>query len=295
MKTILVLTDFSDKADHAAHYALKLAQQTKAQLLLCNMFMVPYSEPMSTQVAWPMENFQTIEEDSKNELTQLAGRLNGKLDSELDEGDFRPIIEQCSKSGAIAHIFAELATNHQILMAVISQHKSSASNFVFEDHARSIIEKANFPVFVVPDYEPFKDFKKIAFATDLSISDIDVLHSLSGFAKLIDAEILVTHVDDQNSDDQEAKQSVKHYFNMDSSEIKSKNIFYRTIKSKSITTGLDWLADNENIDLLVLVHRKRNFFQRLLEGSVTHRMANHLTKPMLVFPNSKVLEVLPEF
>ena len=174
MKTILVLTDFSDKADHAAHYALKLAQQTKANLLVCNMFMVPYSEPMSTQVAWPMENFQTIEEDSNNELAALTGRLNLKLDSELSEGDFRPIIEPCSKSGAIAHIFAELAANYQILMAVISQHKTGASNFVFEDHARSFIEKANFPVFVVPDYEPFNDFKKIAFATDLSISDIDV-------------------------------------------------------------------------------------------------------------------------
>ena len=82
---------------------------------------------------------------------------------------------------------------------------------------------------------------------------------------------------------------------MVSSEINYKKIFYRTIKSKSVTNGLDWLADNEEIDLLVLVHRKRNFFQRLLEGSVTHRMANHLTKPLLVYPNSKVLETLPVF
>jgi len=54
MKTILVLTDFSINADHAAHYALKLAQRIGANLLLCNMYELPQDITTTDRKNWPL-------------------------------------------------------------------------------------------------------------------------------------------------------------------------------------------------------------------------------------------------
>ena len=296
MKTILVLTDFSIRAEHAAHYALKLAEKIKANLLLCNIFQSSAAEPKFSHVTWPVENYVNFEQDSVDELNELSNRLNRLLDNKIAEGEFRPVIELCSKAGPVGYAIKKLTSSYNILMAVVSTHSTDVmSAFLLEDHASEIIEKANCPVLVVPFQAHFSGFKKISFATDLSHSGMDIMHCLYGLTKYFDSEILITHVADPNSLDMEEHHIVKQFFDQGYSKINYPRIYYRAIKSKSVTAGLDWLSEHTDIDLLVLVHRKRNFFQKIFDESVTQKLADHLIKPMLVFPGTKVQEPLPVF
>jgi len=188
-----------------------------------------------------------------------------------------------------------VASRHMVL-AVIGVHAADGlSSFLLGNHAREIIENANCPVLLVPYETMFNGYKKIAFATTLTSSDINVLHSLSSFAKYLNAEILITHVADEESPNPEDFNASKSFLEMVSSKIDYAKIFYRLIKGKNVDTSLDWLSAQIDIDLLVLVHHKRDFFQRIFEGSITQKLADHLTKPMLVFPFSKVQEALPVF
>jgi len=279
-----MLTDFSAGAESAASYALNLAQKANANLLICNMFLVPYTEPMTMQMAWPEESVNTIEEDSTAELMDLVARLNNILDYHPEGVGFRPEITYACKAGDISSILKEISTEYDLLMGVIAQHNGGKSiNFMFDDHARKIIEKANFPVLIAPEKLGFKGFNKIAFATDLSTSDLTVLQALSALSKSFDSEIVVTHINDEDALDDNEEKRVEHFFARVSAEINNPKISFRTTKSNSVTRGLDWLAVNTNIDLMVLVHRKRNFLYRLLEGSVTHRMSANIFKPLLIF------------
>src|SRR2546428_6666207 len=122
MKTILVLTDFSIRANHAAHYALKLAQKIKADILLCNIFMLPTHEPAAAQAARSEGEYKTLERTSNYDLRELAGRLNRYLSKEAIEGGYRPIIEYCSKAGEIADTINDINSNRHVLMAVIGMH-----------------------------------------------------------------------------------------------------------------------------------------------------------------------------
>ena len=61
---------------------------------------------------------------------------------------------------------------------------------------------------------------------------------------------------------------------------------YKLVQNQSVVNGIDWLAEYTDIDLLVLVHRKRHFLGKVFGNSVTKKLADHLTKPMLVFPDS---------
>jgi len=295
MKTLLVLTDFTINADHAAHYALKLARQIKANVLVCNVYpAVPAtSEPIHT--TWTTRNYQNFEEDSASDLSELVGRLKKQLDK-VPDTEFKPVIDQCSKAGSLTKAIHDITAKQHVLMAIIAMHNANSLNtFLLGDHASEIIDNAGCPVLIVPYQAPFKAYKKIAFATDLTHNGPDVLHSLYGITKYFDSEILITHVADGGTANIEKEHIIKHFFNQETAPINYPKIYYRAIQSKNVIAGLDWLAEHTDIDLMVLVHRKRNFFQKLFDSSVTQKLADHLTKPMLVFPGSKVHEALPVF
>src|SRR5476651_2914619 len=117
MKTILVMTDFSVRADHAAHYALKLAQKVKANLLLCNVFLgATYGPGTAEPLGLYPDDYRTYEEGSITELAELANRLNRQLNTEPAEGEYRPAIRYACKSGPVADAINDIALSNHVLM-----------------------------------------------------------------------------------------------------------------------------------------------------------------------------------
>jgi nucleotide-binding universal stress UspA family protein len=293
MKTILVLTDFSINADYVAHYALKLAQKVEANLLLCNIYEASADEKNTDRKAWPM---RASEENSINDLSELAMRLKAELDKEEGGAQFKPDIEQCSQEGLVGDKLNELAANHEVLLAVISMHSANnLTNFLGTNHAWNIIENAAFPVMVIPYQVRFKDYKLIAFASAVNYTDINVLESLSGLAKYCDSEIMLTHVSDEKTIDRIEESMLKQFFHQIPAKINYPKIIYHNIKSDNVTVSLKWLTAHTDIDLLVLVHQKRSLFQKVFNRSVTQKLSEHPGKPLLIFPCSTVNETLTVF
>jgi len=288
MKTVLVLTDFSINADYVAHYALALAQNIKANLLLCNIYQSPEGEEVSDRKLWHM---RVCEENSINDLGELVARLKSQLDKGDILNDFRPDISQCSEEGLVGEKLKELAARYEIVMAVISKHTANNITNIFgRNHAWDIIENACFPVLVIPYQVRFKAFKLIAFATAMGEADINVLESLSILAEHSNAEIMLAHVADENSDGKNEENKIKRFFDQITYPRKS----YCNIKGKVIER-LKWLAAHIDVDLLVLVHHKRGYFEKLLGRSITQKMANSPNKPLLIFPSAAIHEEVAVF
>ncbi|MCC8424916.1 universal stress protein [Mucilaginibacter sp. UR6-11] len=286
MKTILVLTDFTIKADHAAHYALKLAQKIKANLLLCNVYPEVIMAPASTHTFWTSNDTSNFEQDSINDLADLAARLNKQL-AKYNDDEFKPRIEFCSKAGPLTNAINYLVASREILFAVIATHNGDdILAFLNGNHANEIIENANCPVLVLPYQSPFNGFNKIAFATDLAHNGTDILHSLYHITKYFDSEVLITHVGVAKLAKVTEDYITRRFLRQEIAATHYPKIQYQSVQNKSITAGLQWLAEHSDIDLLVLVHHKRNFFQKIFEPSVTKKLADHFAKPMLVFPSS---------
>jgi len=292
MKTILVLTDFSINADYAAHYALKLAQSIKANLLLCNIYDLPQGSRTFDRKAWPLD---VCEKNSIEDLGKLVVRLKSEINN-CPHIHFKPEINQCSLAGSVIDRINEIAGKYQILMGIISKHSAGKLSTVLSgNHTKDIIEEAEFPVMVIPYKARFNGFKKIAFATDLAHNGMDILHSLYGITKYFDSEILITHVATDRLMEIEKEHITKHFFNQETAPPHYPKIYYRAIQNKSVVTGLDWVAEHTDVDLMVLVHRKRNIFQKIFDESVTQKLAASSTKPLLIFPFSRISESLPVF
>jgi len=289
MKTILVLTDFSINADYVAQYALRMAQNIGANILLCNIFEVPAGEEVTERGRWPM---LACEENSVNDLGAQVARLKSRLDNEVSGDGFRPEITQYSQQGGLGNTLNELAGVKNIIMAIISKHNANNINdFFAADHAWDIIDNAGFPVMVIPYQARFSPFRLIAFATALNYTDINILESISGLAKYSNSEILVTNV----TEIQEGENMMKRFFNQIPLKINYPKILYNNIIGNDVAASLKQLSAHIDIDLLVIVHQKHNLLKRLISGSVTRKLSNNPGKPLLIFPCSTVKETLTVF
>jgi nucleotide-binding universal stress UspA family protein len=292
MKTILVLTDFSINADYTAIYALRFAQKIKADLLLCNVYKATADELRPDRDEWPLG---ANEKNSIEDLGALMARLKTLLDAE-DETNFRPGINQCSEEGLLKNVIKDIASAHNVLIAIISVHSRKAFSSVFAtDHAWKIIEQADFPVLLIPYQVRFKNYDEIAFATDMTVTDRYILKSVAGLAKYTNANVVVTHATDNGATIAKNETELKAFFTQGSQKEENPAILYQVLQGNSVITALKELAQRVSIDMLVLIKRPDNMFKKMFESQVIRELVKEPAKPLLIFPDTDVMKALPVF
>jgi nucleotide-binding universal stress UspA family protein len=288
MKTILVLTDFSVHAKHAAEYALDLAKKIKANLLLCNTFLVPAEIPMAGLSVWPQDEYGILSEGSADELYLLKEHLQTQAATEPDTSGFKPNITTSSASGNIVDMVKELSSRADIQLVVAGTHdKDGLNDLLLGNNADKIMDHLNFPLLLVPPSATYQPLNKIAFAADLvNVSrDEDALYQLINLAKLLQAEILVTHVYNEKNSKLDFEKQLKALLTNVSNKANYPNIYSRIVDDENPEKGLNWLCENGHIDMLAMVHQNHSFFEKLFTTSHTHKMARHIAIPLLVLPN----------
>jgi nucleotide-binding universal stress UspA family protein len=289
MKKILVLTDFSINADYVAQYALRMAQEIGANILLCNIYQVPKGEETTDRKSWTMRD---CEENSISDLGARVAMLKGHLDAEVSGNGFKPDIEQYSKEGLLSDTLKELAATRDILLAVISKHGvNNIAEFFDTNHTWNVVDNAGFPVMVIPYQARYKPFNLIAFATVMNYTDITILKSITGLAEYSRAEVVITNI----TKEEREEHMVRRFFNQIPSKITYPKIVYHNIIESNVVRGLKQLCAHIDIDLLVLVHQRHNFFQTIFGANITQRMIDNPRKPLLIFPGSTVKETLTIF
>lgn len=285
MKKILVPTDFSGPANNAALYSLQLAAHIKANINLCNVIKLPATIPGPVQIGLPIIDFSTLKEETEKSLKLLTEKLKEKLKPTPNSSPFIPAIEFTSQPGPVAEVIRTVYKNNKMNLVVMGMSgENSLNKFLIGSSSKEMIEKANFPLLLIPADAKFKGIKKIAFATDLSEADVLAIHSLAGLASVFGAEILITHVTDKKVDLYQHQLKVAAFLNDITCKVNYNKIYYRHIRNKEVNDGLEWLADYGQIDMLVMVHRLHSIIDQVFKGSHTQKLAKRIALPLLVFP-----------
>jgi nucleotide-binding universal stress UspA family protein len=281
MKTLLIPTDFSPNAKHAVEYGYKLAKQIKANVVLCNAVVVPAEMPQAGFIAWPMDEYDLLIDESTEELKKLKAGLGHDKDA------FTPLISCFNEVGTTADIVNGLIAKKNIGLVVMGTHGSyGLSSFLFGNHTRILIDTITKPLLLVPPQAPGMPIKKIAFAADFKQpeNDLGSVYELIPLAKALNAEILITHIYDGKDQSPEFHKWITNFLTDLSNKADYPHIYYRLVRNDYAEEGLDWLCKHGQIDMLAMVHRPHTFFDSILKGSYTQKMATRITIPLLVFP-----------
>lgn len=274
MKKILFPTDFSNTANNALVYALKMAENQKASLYVLHAYEMPVisatANPVMIQDVYKtieLSNFENFK-DQVPLIRDIAKRHN--LDHVpmhfiLEEGFLNTILKKCVKDENIDLVVMGTNGNSGLDKKILGSNTSNA------------IGSLDIPVFSVPHDAIFDGINSIAFTTLFNTSDQKTLDNLMPIAEGFGATIKCIHITNSKDKVNEAvfKSWQENYAN--------KPVKFYIIENTDVEKGVFEFIDVENIDLLVSVTRNRSFFEKLFTSSMTKKLSYHNYVPVLAF------------
>lgn len=285
MKKILVPTDFSVPAENAARYALGLAKEMKADIIICNAFKVPTEAPMAAQVAWPLMNYAELQQEVTTELDSLVKSLSSQS-CLAEEAEYCPDLTYESRVGSVFEVVSSMVRKEKIDLVVMGIAGANGfTQLILGSNTREMVERADFPVLLVPFEAGFKKIEKIVFASNLSKDELEPLQVLSGFAAELNAKIIIAHITNKEVDpDGKQQHEIDEFFQQVIAEVNFPDIKYEYLWNVDVDNGLDWIAEEKNVDMVVLSHHQHHLLHRMFVGSHTQKLSRHIKVPLLVFP-----------
>lgn len=275
MKKILVPTDFSDNSVNAIEYASVVAQACKATLILLNVY-TPAVSRYSVISPLIAEEVSETKTELRTKLQVTANTLAKRYPDvkwEVSVGIGETVEEIL--------FFEKNMKPDMIIMG--TQGASSIEKVLLGSNAAEIIEKANCPVMVIPAKTVSQVPKKILFATDYAYKDIEDANLLTSLAELFGAMITFVHITTSEDSLEEEEELIKKFADDIRLATNYANINSRIFSDNTVIMGLDAILEDSGADIIALSTRRRNIMEKLYNPSITKRLAQYTSIPLLAF------------
>lgn len=282
MKKVLMLIDFSKASKNAAYFAVSLAQRFKTDLQLLHVFLNPNTFSVGGQVVVPNFDYPAIRDEMVTKLENFAKDMREKTRLLDNHHAYHPGIECLSEVGLLPDVVGELNRQEMKQLVVLGMSDTGTiPKYIFGSSSRNLIEQSGFPVLLVPEKYVFNGIHHIFFATDFNAKDLRVIESLIVFARYFDASLTAVHIRENNSHSNSKEKSFV-------AQLKAREdydkLYFQEISDPEITGGLDWIARHEDVDIMVMVHRKPQYLDFLTKGSYAKKQADRIKIPLMVIP-----------
>ena len=274
MKTIIVPVDFSKVAHNAYLYALELASFFQHKVKVVHVYggELNAMERLALQVGDTPFNY-------------LLSKLNNFVEGAPDKGDVMTKVDVAVEilEGNVVKKIVQLSQNEDTAMIIAG----TEGHYNWLDQltgsiTSALAQKANCPVLLVPKGAKYSKFDHMLYASDFSSSDEKMIMKFIDFAKLFDASVHFIHIEDEDDIDFSAiEDSMFNLLFKDGDPTFSFNMV--SINGVDVISGLNQYAEENEIDLMVLVNRHRSFVDNLLGLSTTRQLAMDTNFPLMVY------------
>lgn len=280
MNTIVLTTDFTEFSYNAGKYAMHLAQKINANISLFHAYHVPVIDPMT-----PAEYLKELSDSVKKEAIEKLEEEKNKLISYARKIGFESvnIISDSSFGFAVGEILSHVKKQDPRLLVMGTRHMGGLEKAIFGSVNQPVLEKAEVPVLLVPgDAKYGEEAPKILYATDFKEKDTDAISTLLEFAVLLGGKVHCVHFDLDGfvNIDSADMQNIEEQFE---AETKARQIDFEIVSADSLEVGMDEYIKDRKIDILAMLTKRRNFFEKIIESSKTKAMAIRTDIPLIAF------------
>ena len=277
MQQILIPTDFSDNAWNALKYALELFKESKCTFYLLHVNPIPPYSGAGTAVHSAAENFkEAILKDSKEGLQKLLDRIKKELPSNTKH-TFVPI--------ALYDYFVDALKRESInkkidLIIMGTKGASGLKKVTIGSNTGDVITKVKCPLLAIPEEAEFTDIREIAFPTDYQIGfDVKVLDTLIKMAVMNKAELRILHISKKGDKLSEEQQNNKDFLNDYLADVDHS---FHSLTGADLETSVQCFTESREIDMIAMVAKNLNFFQRILFRPEAEKISYHTKVPFMV-------------
>ncbi|WP_128544136.1 universal stress protein [Larkinella soli] len=277
MKTLLVPTDFSGTSDQALLWARFLAKQYQSTLILTHVTqpVIPDTTLPTGEIGAGVLVAQELDEAGEHRLKELAGRLQTEGFSVRAEARFGAVDDE------IIAVADELNPD---LIVMGRSHFDTFFDRLAGSSATDVAMAAPCPVLVVPAPEEGKatavQLNRIAYATQLEFDENEILRPVVELARTFGAGLSLIKV---RADNQPNVRDDRQYLTQIEREFGRDRLREEEVHADNVTEGLTRYINENQVDMLVMATRERDFLSRLLNPSLTKRMVLNSSIPILVY------------
>ncbi|WP_274474493.1 universal stress protein [Mangrovimonas aestuarii] len=278
---ILLPTDFSDNAWNALEYALGYFQFTSCTFHLLHVDH-QYGFSGGNMAYYPSHNLveKSISGSTKHTLHELLPKI--KANPLSSKHQFVTANEQ----GSLVDVLRSYTKRNNISMIVMgTKGASGLKKLIVGSNTANVITKVPCDTLIVPEQASFKPLDEIAFPTDFSVQyNLSILQTISNMVKTYHASLSVLHISksktELNNEQLRSKALLGDIF-----DDLPHNFYFLT--NPHVEEAVECFVESRNIDIIVMVAKNLNYFQKLLFQPVVERISYHTTIPFLVLHESK--------
>ncbi|MBS4044415.1 MAG: universal stress protein [Chitinophagaceae bacterium] len=273
MKSILIPTDFSSTASNAANYAIGFAKQMRIDhIILYNTWQpISITDPMSTLV---IAEIDAIRETSKAQLEKEAVRLQQIAPLHIT-------IEPLSEMVLLEAGVAELCKKNDIAYIVMGITGGGAlDETLIGSNTISISQSTTIPVVIVPKDCTYEYIAKAMFLSDFKDINTSVpQQQIKDFLDVAMPELEVVNFDPDFTREQVEPALEKFALH---NILKAYHPQYKYSLRNDFEDAVNEFAENDNVQLIINVAKKRSWLSKILNPSYTNKLAFHTKVPLMV-------------
>ena len=280
MKNILLPTDFSKNSLNAIRYATELFKDNSCKFYLLNVFKIPY-----------FTNEALLENDSiqlakmENDLFESSQKGLKNLIKKLDDNPKHSYATLSEYNFFINSVKNTLKNKDIDLIVMGTKGATGAKEIFMGSNTGDVIMKTQCNVLAIPENASYEKPKEIAFPTDYEISyqkeDFEFLISI---VNSNNSKVRIVHFQNKNELNEEQRLNKKRLLSI----FKNLDIRFHTLTSTDFEVALNCFTQSRgNIDMIAIVAKHYNFFQRLFFKPKVEELSFHTTIPLLVLHKTK--------
>ncbi len=272
MKNILVPTDFSECANCASAYAVKLASKSNAKINFLHL--------QDTPVDWVRLSKEKESQypDTLHEIG-LAKSLLRDLSKKADDARVKAEITMVYGMGK--EVVLTYLQNHDYDFMVMGSHGAKGlSEKLIGSNAQHMIRNAEVPVLVIKNSIE-RDIKKIIFASDFTDVSNDSFAKVVAFADVLGAHIdmLFVKTPKQKIDAENVKSNMGKLAEL--VIVAGGSVDIHQAEAETVETGIQAFANDNDTDLVAICTHGKSGLKQLFSPSIAEAVANHSYLPLL--------------
>jgi len=271
MDKFLCPVDFSTYSLNALEYASKLLQIRKGNMTLIYIFS---EKEFVHSLDGEKSEFDDLKQQAQKKLNGLADEIENEYGFECDF---------VLSIGDIDHSISQYAIRNGFDLIIMgTQGNGYNRKTIIGSRTLRTVQNTSVPVLTVPLEASFENWDSVVYASDYSKQDKITMQNLVSFIYPFRSRIRFVHVSNSNN-----MMNEKNYEEF-KTELSSflgyhKISYYLKEYKKDISSGIEEFVNEQQGDVLVLLKRKRNFFEKLMGSSVSTEITYLSTHPLLIY------------
>ena len=275
MKNVLIPTDFSENSWRAICYGMSFLKDKECKFYLLHVLahhQYIHGDNMYNSAL-------AVKSIATNEHIQMMEALVTRIKNQFLNS--KHTIETVFETTFFVDGIRKQIEEHEVDLIIMgTKGATGLKELTVGSNTGDVITKVKCPVLVVPEDANYSTIKEIVFPTDYNIYyKSRIIDTITEVVNSYRATLHVLHVAKKEKELTELQLKNKDYLDDSLEDIKHS---FHFLSHENIEQAVQSFVENREIDLITMVAKNLNFFQRILFRPLVEKITYHTKIPFLI-------------